>query len=82
MAQLRATHWLLAHLDTAAARRAEVQKRRRRPDREIFERFPLYLVPTYPGDQALFASAGFRSWLPEELPLVEARLEEIMEMGG
>ena len=82
VAQLRATHWLLGHLDTAATRRAEVQKRRRRPDREVFERFPLYLVPTYPGDQALFASEGFRAWLPEELPIVEARLEEIMEMGG
>ncbi|MEA2601813.1 MAG: hypothetical protein QOF89_2805 [Acidobacteriota bacterium] len=82
VAQLRATHWLLGHLDSAAARRAEVQKRRRRPDLEIFERFPLYLVPTYPGDHALFASAGFRAWLPAYLPLVEARLEEIMEMGG
>ena len=82
LAQLRATHWLLEHLDTAAVRRAEVQKRRRRPDLEIFERFPLYLVPTYPGDHTLFASDGFRSWLPKELPIVEARLEEIMEMGG
>jgi GT2 family glycosyltransferase len=80
VAQLRATHWLLGHLDGAAIRRAEVQKRRRRPDREIFERFPVYLVPTYPGDHALFASAGFRDWLPKDLPLVEARLEEIMEM--
>jgi len=80
VAQLRATHWLLGHLDSAAARRAEIQKRRRRPDREIFERFPVYLVPTYPGDHALFARSGFRDWLPKELPLVEARLEDIMEM--
>jgi len=80
VAQLRATHWLLGHLDSAATRRAEIQKRRRRPDQEIFERFPVYLVPTYPGDQALFASAGFRDWLPKDLPLVEARLEDIMEM--
>src|SRR5258708_39053391 len=79
VAQLRATHWLLGHLDGAATRRAEVQKRRRRPDREIFERFPVYLVPTYPGDYALFASPGFRDWLPKDLPLVEARLEDIME---
>ncbi|HSS47702.1 MAG TPA: glycosyltransferase family 2 protein [Thermoanaerobaculia bacterium] len=81
VAQLRATHWLLNHLDGAALRRAEIQKRRRRPDKEIFERFPVYLVPTYPGDHALFASAGFRDWLPKDLPLIEARLEEIMEMG-
>ena len=82
VAQFRALHWLLGHLDGAAARRAAVQKRRRRPDREIFERFPVYLVPTYPGDHALFASDGFRAWLPDDLPVVEARLDEIMEMGG
>ncbi|HEX4965870.1 MAG TPA: glycosyltransferase family 2 protein [Thermoanaerobaculia bacterium] len=81
VAQFRATHWLLGHLDSAAERRAAAQKRRRRSDREIFERFPVYLVPTYPGDQALFACAGFRTWLPDDLPVIEARLEEIMEMG-
>ena len=66
-------------------------RRRRRPRRgpeapaaagpEIFERFPAYLVPTYPGDHALFASAGFEAWLPKELPLRRATLAEIMEMG-
>jgi GT2 family glycosyltransferase len=81
IAQLRALHWLVGHLDDAAQARAAVQRRRKRSDREIFERFPLYLVPTYPGDQALFASPGFQAWLPGDLPLVRARLEEIMEMG-
>lgn len=81
IAQLRALHWLLGHLDTAAGTRAAVQRRRKRPDREIFERFPVYVVPTYPGDAALFASPGFEAWLPEDLPVVRARLDEIMEMG-
>jgi hypothetical protein len=45
-------------------------------------RFPVYLVSTYPGDHALFASPGFRDWLPKDLPLVEAHLEDIMEMSG
>lgn len=81
IAQFRALHWLMGHLDAAAKARTAVQCRRRRSDSEIFERFPLYLVPTYPGDQALFASAGFQAWLPEELPVVQARLEEVMEMG-
>ena len=40
------------------------------------------LVATYPGDHAPFASAGFRVRLPNELPLVEARLNEIREIGG
>lgn len=81
IAQFRALHWVLGNLDSAAAARAKVQSRRKRPDREIFERFPLYLVPTYPGDYVLFSSPGFQDWLPEDLPVVRARLDEIMEMG-
>jgi len=78
VAQLRAITQLWAHLDRAADQRQRVQARRTRSDREIFERFPLYLVPTYPGDERLFASPGFRAWLPEDVPRVEASLEEIM----
>lgn len=82
IAQLRALSWLLGNLDRAAACREAVQKRRKRSDREIFERFPLYLVPTYPGDHTLFASPGFQTWLPEDLPLVRGTLEDVMEWGG
>jgi GT2 family glycosyltransferase len=81
IAQFRALHWLTGHLDGGAATRASIQRRRKRSDREIFERFPAYLVPTYPGDRELFASPGFQAWLPEELPLRRAELGEIMEMG-
>jgi hypothetical protein len=81
IAQFRALHWLTGHLDAAAAARAAGQKRRKRSDREIFERFPAYLVPTYPGDQELFASPGFQAWLPKELPVVRAEIGEIMELG-
>ncbi|HYH44583.1 MAG TPA: glycosyltransferase family 2 protein [Thermoanaerobaculia bacterium] len=82
VAQFRALSYLLRHLDTAAERRAWAQRRRRRSDREIFERFPLYLVPTYPGDEALFASPGFQAWLPPDLPLVRCRLAEVMDLKG
>jgi hypothetical protein len=81
VAQFRAVSYLLGHLDQAAERRNAVQKRRRRSDREIFARFPPYLVPTYPGDAELFASSGFNAWLPAELPLVRKTLPEIMEWG-
>jgi GT2 family glycosyltransferase len=81
IAQFRALHWVTSHLDAAAVTRAAVQKRRRRSDREIFERFPAYLVPTYPGDHELFASPGFQAWLPEELPLRRVGLGEIMDLG-
>ncbi|HWM95101.1 MAG TPA: glycosyltransferase family 2 protein [Thermoanaerobaculia bacterium] len=80
IAQLRSIHWLLGHLDGAAERRAAIQSRRRRSDREIFERFPLYVVPTYPGDEHLFASPGFEAWLPADLPLVRCKLEEVMDL--
>jgi len=79
IAQLRALHWLLGHLDSAAESRAAVQRRRKRCDQEIFERFPVYLVPTYPGDTALFASPGFNAWLPADLPVNRAEMGEIMD---
>ncbi|MEM7354393.1 MAG: hypothetical protein AAF657_26540, partial [Acidobacteriota bacterium] len=81
LAHLRAVTHLLAHLDGAADRRRAVQARRRRSDDEIFERFPLWIVPTYPGDEELFASAAFDSWLPADLPCVRADLAEVMRTG-
>jgi GT2 family glycosyltransferase len=81
VAQLQALSSLLGNLDGAAERRASVQAARKVPDREILARFPLWVVPTYPGDDALFASPGFRSWLPADVPLVEASLAEVMEWG-
>jgi len=78
VAQVRALSDVLAHLEEAADSRADVQRRRRRPDREILERFPLYLVPTYPGDEELFSSSAFTDWLPSDVPLVRKGLDEIM----
>lgn len=80
VAQVRALSSIVRHLDGAAKRRSFVQARRRRPDREIFERFPLYLVPTYPGDELLFRSDGFKALLPAEPALVRRTLEEVMEI--
>ncbi len=76
-AQLRAIDAILTGLDLAAAGRAEVQSRRSRSDREYFERFPVYVVPTYPGDAELFASAAFAALWPDELPAIHAGLDEI-----
>jgi hypothetical protein len=82
IAHHRAVWNLLGGLDRAADKRERVQDLRRRGDAEIFARFPLYLVPTYPGDAALFASSGFRAWLPADLPVVESTLAEIMALDG
>ncbi|MEM8962362.1 MAG: glycosyltransferase family 2 protein [Acidobacteriota bacterium] len=78
VAQFRALTWLYGHLDPADAERRRIQARRTVPDREIFARFPLYLIPTYPGDRRLFGSEAFTRWLPAEPRLERARLDEIM----
>jgi GT2 family glycosyltransferase len=74
--QFRAFDWIVKHESRLAAKRADVQKRRKRSDREIFERFPLHFVPTYPGDEALMQSALFRLLRPA-LPSVEKDIVEI-----
>jgi GT2 family glycosyltransferase len=80
LAQLQAVSNLLGGLGPSAAARERVQARRRRADGEIFARFPLLLVPTYPGDEALFADPGFRAWLPREVALEERTLGELMSL--
>jgi hypothetical protein len=80
VAHLRAVSKILVDLDGVAERRARLAARRTRPDQEILDRFPLLLVPTYPGDERLFAGSGFRAWLPPGVPLVERRLDQIMEL--
>ena len=80
VAQVRALSAIVRGLDGASERRRQVQARRRRSDREILERFPLYVVPTYPGDEELFASAGFESLWPEGLAPVRRLLDDVMEV--
>lgn len=76
IAHLRALLWIHRHGDSLAEKRAAVQARRRRSDAEIFDRFPLRLVPTYPGD-ARFDGAYFRELLRWAPPLVRSSLAEI-----
>ena len=75
--QFRALDWIMANEARLAQKRHEVQRRRKRPDREIFERFPLQIVPTYPGDETLMHGALFRLLQPE-LPAVERKLSDII----
>lgn len=74
--QFRALDWIVRNEGRIAEKRVEVQRRRKRPDSEIFAKFPLHIVPTYPGDQALMQSALFRLLMPE-LPSVDRALTEI-----
>jgi len=76
--QFRALDWIMRHQERIAKKRHDVQRRRKRSDREIFERFPLHFVPTYPGDESLMQSALFRLLRPG-LPSVDKTLREIMK---
>ena len=82
LAQLRAVTYMLSNLDPAAKSRECIQKRRKRADCELFERFPLLVVPTYPGDEHLFGSPAFAAWLPKSLSFERRSLGEIMELSG
>jgi len=79
-AQLRTLDWLGRNMDALAHRRRAVQSRRQRPDAEIFEKFPLHLVPIYPGDSELFQSAGFQALLPQTPRLRYRTLADLVEM--
>lgn len=80
ISHLRAMSFFLATLDEAAAARELARRRRKRSDRELVERFPLYLIPTYLGDEELFASPGFASLLPQSPVLERASLADVMEL--
>jgi len=80
-AHLRALLWIRRHRDALAAKRRAVQARRRRTDAEIFARFPLRLVPTYPGD-GQFDTEFFREFLADAPGLVRTTLAEIFEAGA
>ncbi|MEM9557020.1 MAG: glycosyltransferase family 2 protein [Acidobacteriota bacterium] len=82
-AHQRALTWVVTHLEIVHAKRARTERLRLRPDREILARFPLGIVPTYPGDKAFFASDAFNALLPDDLvPFRRRRLDEILpELG-
>lgn len=75
--QFRAFDWIVKHEAKLAQKRHDVQRRRKRSDREIFERFPLHFVPTYPGDDVLMRSPLFRLLRPQ-LPSVDKELGDII----
>ena len=77
--QLRAAEGFFSGINRAEERRVELDKERTVPDREILDRFPRLVVPTYPGDEEWFASAAFRSMLPDGWPLEYRSLDEIMK---
>ena len=75
--QFRALDWVMKNAPRVAAKRTAVQGSRTRTDDEIFARFPLHFVPTYPGDEAMLRNPLFALLRPT-LPTVDKTLGEIM----
>jgi GT2 family glycosyltransferase len=75
--QFRAFDWISSNGDRLAAKRVSVQQLRKRSDVEIFTRFPLHVVPTYPGDEALLRSPLFQM-LRSSLPSIDKELGDII----
>ena len=75
--QFRALEWVLQNQSSIVKKRETVQARRKRTDEEIFRRFPLHIVPTYPGDEALLDGPLFRLVAPA-LPAVKRNLGDII----
>jgi GT2 family glycosyltransferase len=78
IAQLRAISSILASLDQNQEVRNRIQSQRIVPDRELFARFPLYLIPTYPGDEVLFSKPAFAAWLEGGIELERASLSDLV----
>ncbi len=77
LAQLQAITWILGHVDEIDSTRQATQARRRRADREIFKRFPLAIIATYPGDRRLFSSTAFETNLPSDLDFERLDLDQV-----
>ncbi|MEP6993342.1 MAG: glycosyltransferase [Acidobacteriota bacterium] len=78
IAHLRALVWIHAHHRALAVKRRAVQAARRRTDAEIFERFPLRRVPTYPGDER-WEGEFFAPFWESAPPLIKTTLRDIFE---
>ncbi len=76
IAQLKALLWIHRNQESLAAKRRAVQASRRRSDAEIFAKFPLRMVPTYPGDER-FDTDYFREFLRRAPALLRTTLQEI-----
>jgi GT2 family glycosyltransferase len=75
--QFRAFDWIVCNEERLGVKRSRVQQMRLRSDKEIFERFPLHVVPTYPGDSELMRGSLFQL-MRSRLPSLDAGLSEII----
>jgi GT2 family glycosyltransferase len=76
--QFRALDWVMRSSAKIAEKRGKIQAGRKRTDREIFEKFPLHFIPTYPGDDDLLRNPLFALLRPH-LPSVDKTLGDIIK---
>ncbi|HVT01814.1 MAG TPA: glycosyltransferase family 2 protein [Thermoanaerobaculia bacterium] len=76
--QFRALSWIFDNSARVMEKRQRVQATRKRSDQEIFDRFGLFHVPTYPGDAELFQSSLFAAVRSERHSRF-ANLEELIQ---
>ena len=76
--QMRAAQGFFSSFERTDRRRAELDIARKVPDREILARFPRFVIPTYLGDDELFASEAFCALLPDDWPLEYRQLDQII----
>ena len=82
LSNLRALHRIAVDLPRLEEKRRENERLRTVSTRTLFERFPPAIVPTYPGDEELFASEAFASLLPPGLHLPRLALSDVMAWPG
>lgn len=75
---LRAANGFFAFAEGLEERRRSLAELRTVPDRELMERFPRLVVPTYPGDEAWFDSPTFAALVPEGWPLERRSLDDLL----
>ncbi len=77
-AQMKAKDMIFCNLKDLVSKRKFVQSLRSVQDSTIFEKFPLAVIPTYPGDSEFFSSDFFLSLLPETINFQFLELSSIM----
>lgn len=76
----RSVEYILTHLDRILEKRQRVQARRVVDGADVLKLLEVAAVPTYPGDEQLFATAFFRYLLPADVRL--RRLAEVQSSSA
>lgn len=77
LSQLQALWAITGGFRQLQHKRQKVQAQRKVSDHVLFEKFPPWVVTTYPGDEELLNAPWFRDQLPKEIPFRYGTLEDV-----